>query len=266
MDWIYNGQPLTTAPENAFGFVYLITNIQTGQRYIGKKQFWSHHSKKVVGKRNRKHTTKESDWKNYWSSSDEVKAAVAVHGNDSFVREILTICYSKRDLTYGEIEEQFRRDVLRATLPNGQREYLNKNIMNRFFIPPDVRTKETLAKLSSSQQARCNTEDGKAQLAAALTKSHSQEANIKRSCSMQSFLKSEDGKVAHKRAIEAAHKPDASIQAAATHRKVSPEGAIAIKERKLAGESTSVIAKDFGVSVVTVRNILNNKYGYCSSC
>jgi hypothetical protein len=133
--WVFAGKPFLEAPENYFGFVYLITNNVTQEKYIGRKQFFSNTSKKVKGRKNRKHTIKASNWKEYWSSSDEVKESVKKYGKKSFTREIIQLCPTRGDLTYGEVSAQIKRDVLTALLPNGQREYLNRNIMARWYAP-----------------------------------------------------------------------------------------------------------------------------------
>ena len=54
----------------------------------------------------------ESDWKEYWSSSDDVKKDVLELGEDSFVREILHICPNKGSCNYLEAREQMDRRVL----------------------------------------------------------------------------------------------------------------------------------------------------------
>lgn len=131
MGWIYQGQLLAEAPAS-FGFVYLITQLSTNKKYIGRKNFKSVRTKKRRGKRNQK-ITSESDWKNYWSSSEIVKSLVKKFGEDDFRREILFFCGTKGELTYGELREQILRDVLTAKLTNGEREYLNGNIMSRWF-------------------------------------------------------------------------------------------------------------------------------------
>ena len=151
--WLYNGEPFLEAPEEAFGFVYLITHIESGKHYVGKKQFWSLLTKKVKGRTNRSHYKKESDWKKYWSSSSEIKEAVEQYGQDAFRREILFLCATKGELTYGEVDEQFKRNVLKARLPSGDREYYNKNILNRFFAAPEVVGEETRNKISTKLKA-----------------------------------------------------------------------------------------------------------------
>ena len=66
--WIYNGKPfLSEDIGEHYGFVYCITNVLTGRRYIGRKYFWS--LRKPRGKSRR--VKSESDWKKYYGSSDE---------------------------------------------------------------------------------------------------------------------------------------------------------------------------------------------------
>ena len=108
--WLYNGKPLEEIPEKAYGYVYLITNNTTGRKYIGKKLFWFKRTKTVKGKKKRQ--TVESDWREYWSSSDELKADIAKLGEENFTREILHICKNKGMCNYLEAKEQMVREVL----------------------------------------------------------------------------------------------------------------------------------------------------------
>ena len=50
--WLYNDQEFTEdmIGDNV-GFVYLITNLQNGRKYIGKKTFWFKRKDKKTGKR-----------------------------------------------------------------------------------------------------------------------------------------------------------------------------------------------------------------------
>jgi hypothetical protein len=119
MTWEYQGQVVDQLPDNCVGFVYLIENLTNGRKYIGKKlAFFSKTSYKTIKQKNgtkkkkRIKTKIESDWKDYYSSSDELKADVEIFGKDSFRREILRICKDKNECNYWEAKYQFEYDVL----------------------------------------------------------------------------------------------------------------------------------------------------------
>jgi hypothetical protein len=169
--WTYLGHPFVTAPPDMFGFVYLITNKISGKKYIGKKQFWSHTTKKIPGKRNKKHTVKESNWKDYWSSSEDIAEDLKVFGHENFSREILELFPSKRDLTFGEVEYQIKSDVLTAKLESGERAFYNRNIMSRWFVKSDKPlSDEARAKISVAQKGRVRTEEEKRKISETLKK------------------------------------------------------------------------------------------------
>jgi hypothetical protein len=108
-DWIYNGEVFLEPGDN-YGFVYIITNKIDNRQYIGKKFFWSVRRKQV--KKVRRRVTTESDWKTYWSSSDELQADVQRLGVENFTREIIHLCPNKGTANYLEAKEQFTRSVL----------------------------------------------------------------------------------------------------------------------------------------------------------
>ena len=120
-------------PMNFFGFVYRITRRDTGRSYIGKKQIVFTRRIKVKGRKNRKHVKKESDWKSYTGSCDELNSEIKNIGKEGFEFEILKFCETKGDLGYTETMYQFKEEVLDMKFPNGTRKYYNSNIMNRWF-------------------------------------------------------------------------------------------------------------------------------------
>ncbi len=113
MQWTYQGNIVEQIPEGKIGFVYLITNLTTGQKYIGKKLAQFKRTKPPLkGKKLKRRSTVESDWRDYWGSSDRLNADVATLGPENFTREILYYCTSKAEMSYIEAREQFDRRVL----------------------------------------------------------------------------------------------------------------------------------------------------------
>lgn len=108
--WLLHDEPFEAPDEKHYGFVYLITNIQTGKKYIGKKLFWHKKTRQVKGKKKR--YLAESDWKTYFGSSKSLQEDVQQLGEDQFKREILHLCKNKGECSYFEAHEQFARAVL----------------------------------------------------------------------------------------------------------------------------------------------------------
>jgi hypothetical protein len=93
-----------------YSFVYMITNLKTGKKYIGKKLFWF--KKKLIRKARNKRILVESDWREYYGSSKEVLADIEKYGKENFHRQILHLCKNKGEASYIEAKEQFDRAVL----------------------------------------------------------------------------------------------------------------------------------------------------------
>lgn len=130
--WLYNGSTIEELPDGCVGFVYLITNELTGRKYVGKKlaKFSRTKTKTVTLKDGTKKKKKvksqiDSDWKDYYGSSEDLKSDVLTFGAEKFTREILHICPSKALCSYLEAKEQFDRRVLESD------DYYNNNIMIR---------------------------------------------------------------------------------------------------------------------------------------
>lgn len=109
MTWYYNDTPYEYDGVS-FGFVYLIENITTGRKYIGRKYFTQAGYRQVKGKR--KKIRKESDWQDYYGSNETLKAEVAELGVDNYRRTILHLCKSKSECSYMETFEIFSRHAL----------------------------------------------------------------------------------------------------------------------------------------------------------
>ena len=115
MSWHYQNTLVEEIPEGIIGFVYIITNLKTGQKYIGKKLAQFKKTKPPLkGKKLKRRSTVESDWRDYWGSSDRLNADVQSLGQDNFTREILYLCKSKAEMSYLEAREQFERRVLES--------------------------------------------------------------------------------------------------------------------------------------------------------
>lgn len=114
--WLYNEQQFNPAEhdiESLAGFVYLITDLENGKKYVGKKNLWStRRLPPLKGQKRRRVKKSESDWQDYFGSNEEVKLLVENEGRDRFKREILRLCKSKGEMTYFEMKEQIDREVL----------------------------------------------------------------------------------------------------------------------------------------------------------
>lgn len=115
MTWTYQGKEVEELPQDVVGFVYIITNTTNDRQYIGKKLAkFSRTKPPLKGKKNKRRTKVESDWKDYYGSSDELNEDIGILGKDNFKREILFYCYSKSELSYIEAREQFNYKVLES--------------------------------------------------------------------------------------------------------------------------------------------------------
>ena len=130
--WTYKGTEVVALPEDCIGFVYIIVNVLTGRKYVGKKLAkFSKTSYKVVklknGKKKRKKIKSkiESDWQQYYGSNIELNKDIEQLGSENFTREILYYCRSKAECSYIEAREQFNRKVLETN------DYYNGHIQVR---------------------------------------------------------------------------------------------------------------------------------------
>lgn len=137
--WLFNGKPVHSIEdfpdhENLLGFIYKISNLRTGKIYIGKKNLLTKRKKNLTKaerstdkrKKTWKHVIKESDWKTYYGSNQELNDDVTTYGESFFCREILALACTSKNLSYLEVKHQFAHAVL-------ENESYNSNIMGKFF-------------------------------------------------------------------------------------------------------------------------------------
>lgn len=147
--WTYNSLPvysIENMPENTYGFIYEVTHIPTGKKYIGKKVLYFERNKKL-GKRElqalkeerkakgiggrtplKKKVITESDWKTYYGSQKEILKLVKEGKDEDFKRTILQYVPSKKQLTYYECKYLFIKEVL-----ENRDNYINDNILGKFY-------------------------------------------------------------------------------------------------------------------------------------
>jgi len=136
--WVFQDKIVDQLPEWVTGFVYQITNTVNGRMYIGKKLARFKKSRKPLkGRVNKRRYTVDSDWKEYFGSSDALNEDIQKLGKDKFKREILFYCKSKAELSYIEAREQFARKVLETD------DYYNGHIRVRIHGSGIMREKST---------------------------------------------------------------------------------------------------------------------------
>jgi hypothetical protein len=113
-EWTYNNKPFDSDMIGDYiGFVYEVYDTEAKMKYIGKKKFWSKVTKPPLkGKKNKRRSLKESDWKDYYGSSEEVKSLVENTGEWRFKRKIIRLCKTLGEMSYYEMKEQLDNDVL----------------------------------------------------------------------------------------------------------------------------------------------------------
>jgi hypothetical protein len=122
------------------GYIYITTILDTGRKYIGKKNFF-HNTNVKLGKKelanlptargkkpSKKKVTKESDWKTYYGSAQEIKDSVKQYPKERITRTLIRLCKTKKELTYYECKYLFDYNVLE---PNSG--FINDNILGKFY-------------------------------------------------------------------------------------------------------------------------------------
>ena len=123
-EWLYNEKIFDKEiieKDKIFGFVYLITNLSDGRKYVGKKLFTRATTYQKKGKKKKKRVN--SDWENYYGSSEDLLEDITKLRKENFKREILHLCKNRSQCSYLEAREQMDRRVLESS------EYYNAWIM-----------------------------------------------------------------------------------------------------------------------------------------
>lgn len=124
MDWTYKNKKITDIVPGKIGFIYIITELDTGKKYIGKKNFYFGKGKKQ----------KESDWKKYWGSNKELKSNIK-NNPSNYKRHIIMFCERAKELSYREAELLFKHKVLESN------KYYNSNILGKFYTRDLLKTR-----------------------------------------------------------------------------------------------------------------------------
>ena len=141
--WTFDGKEFDSEDiGNSYGFVYLITTPE-GQKYIGRKYFWS--IRKARGKSRRQRS--ESDWKTYYGSSELLKAKIKDSDKSLFKREIISLHSTKGRVNYEEVREQFAHEVLERD------DYINDNINGKWHRSPEHITSKSRFSTIASRRA-----------------------------------------------------------------------------------------------------------------
>ena len=137
--WTYQGSTFTSADiGDFFGYVYCITNLQNGRKYIGRKYFTQRRKPRGA----RRKVTSESDWKTYYGSSKELAADRKLLGNSAFSREIISLHTTLGKVNFEETKQLFLHNVLTETVDGKNPLYYNSNILGRYmrkdYFNPDI--------------------------------------------------------------------------------------------------------------------------------
>ena len=128
--WTYKGSAFTSDDINDFfGFVYRITNLQSGKQYIGRKYFIQKRKPRGGGRKR----TSESDWKSYYGSSKELTEDRKLLGSSCFRREIISLHKTLGQVNFEETRQLFINNVLTEAREDGTPAYYNSNILGRYM-------------------------------------------------------------------------------------------------------------------------------------
>lgn len=164
VNWTYNQQKIKSiddVPTDSIGFIYIVRNTSKNKFYIGRKSFFSERNQEVskavydntkkeggpvtktknkklskkgaVVWRYKKKTRKETNWKSYTGSSEQLNKDIK--SGDTYSKEILCYCYTKKEISYRELKHIVCTDCLE------REDCYNGNLLGKWF-PKDLKTKQ----------------------------------------------------------------------------------------------------------------------------
>lgn len=133
----------TPDPARYFGFIYVITDLTTGKRYVGKKQYWmSRRAKGCKSKVTDKQSPRwkptcwlPSDWQYYKGSSKNLHAYMEEHPKHKYEYRIVRQCRARGTLHYAEIEAIIRTGALWVRDVSGEPVFFNRQVPACRFRP-----------------------------------------------------------------------------------------------------------------------------------
>lgn len=129
--WLYKNKVIESVeqmPEGTHGFIYEVLHVPTGRKYLGKKVLeFNRTLPPLKGTKRKRKVVKESDWKTYYGSHQEIKGLIKEGKQKEFTREILQYVPTKKLLTYFECKYLFIKEVLEGN------DYINDNILAKFY-------------------------------------------------------------------------------------------------------------------------------------
>lgn len=136
--WTYKNESFEPTEEEIiengwYGFVYEI-RLANGKKYIGRKYFFSLRTlPPLKGKKRKRRVKKESNWRIYTSSSNDVTELIQKCNSCGVTFEILSLHPNKQETNYHEMKAQFMLGVLEERDENNEYIYLNRNINTKFY-------------------------------------------------------------------------------------------------------------------------------------
>ncbi|NFO41112.1 hypothetical protein FDB42_13610 [Clostridium botulinum] len=118
--------------KEAYGFIYITTNMINGKRYIGQRRFYK-------------------NWEEYLGSGKLIIRAINKYGKENFERDVVAIAYSKEELDKLEIDFIKNYD---ATKSNNFYNIASGGWTNNFIGKPDDEMNDFKRRMSEMNKGK----------------------------------------------------------------------------------------------------------------